>query len=96
MSYRYFLWRRVAVWCYCRYTYIKEYKVCHKLIINEHIKNIFNEGELIETQVTHKFGNFEFMAKAPTYYNLDVIISVGYRVKSLVGTQFFICSNSFV
>ncbi|MDL2251441.1 virulence RhuM family protein [Odoribacter sp. OttesenSCG-928-J03] len=35
-----------------------------------------------------KFGNSEFSTKPTNYYNLDVIISVGYRVKSLQGTQF--------
>ncbi|MBP8994331.1 MAG: virulence RhuM family protein [Bacteroidales bacterium] len=59
-----------------------------KSTINEHIQNIFKEGELEETQCTQKFGNSEFQQKAPFYYNLDVIISVGYRVKSLRGTQF--------
>jgi len=56
--------------------------------INEHIKNIYEEGELQEDITTHKFGISEFMRKAPIYYNLDVIISVGYRVKSHQGTQF--------
>ena len=56
--------------------------------INEHIKNIYEEGELQEETTTHKFGISEFMRKAPIYYNLDVIISVGYRVKSYQGTQF--------
>ena len=65
----------------------------HKLIragrtINEHIRHIFDEGELEESMVVKKFGNSEFQQKAPFYYNLDVIISVGYRVKSLRGTQF--------
>jgi hypothetical protein len=59
-----------------------------KSTINEHIKNIFEEGELNETLSLHKFGISEFQQKAPNYYNLDVIISVGYRVKSLQGTQF--------
>lgn len=62
-----------------------------KSTINEHIKNIFSEGELEETLVTRKFGNSEFSTdttKPTNYYNLDVIISVGYRVKSLRGTQF--------
>ncbi len=59
-----------------------------KSTINEHIQNIFNEGELDETLCTQKFGISEFQQKAPNYYNLDVIISVGYRVKSLRGTQF--------
>ena len=59
-----------------------------KSTINEHIKNIFEEGELQEELCMHKFGISEFQQKAPNYYNLDVIISVGYRVKSLQGTQF--------
>ena len=59
-----------------------------KSTINEHIQNIFNEGELEESLCTQKFGNSEFQQKAPNYYNLDVIISVGYRVKSIRGTQF--------
>ncbi len=56
--------------------------------INEHIKNIFEEKELIEREVMIKFGNSEFVKKPTNYYNLDVIISVGYRVKSPQGTQF--------
>ena len=59
-----------------------------KSTINEHIKNIFIEGELEEQQVMRKFGNSEFSTKPTNYYNLDVIISVGYRVKSNRGTQF--------
>jgi len=59
-----------------------------KSTINEHIKNIFKERELVEEQVMRKFGNSEFSTKPTHYYNLDVIISVGYRVKSLRGTQF--------
>lgn len=59
-----------------------------KSTINEHIKNIFAEGELVEEQVMRKFGISEFSTKPTNYYNLDVIISVGYRVKSLRGTQF--------
>jgi len=56
--------------------------------INEHIKNIFAEGELVEAEVMKKFGISEFQQKAPNFYNLDVIISVGYRVKSQQGTRF--------
>ncbi len=56
--------------------------------INEHIKNIFAENELVESSVIKKFGNSEFAKKPTNYYNLDVIISVGYRVKSPRGTQF--------
>jgi len=59
-----------------------------KSTINEHIKNIYKEKELEENQTIQKFGISEFQQKAPNYYNLDVIISVGYRVKSLQGTQF--------
>ena len=62
-----------------------------KSTINEHIKNIFEEGELQETLTLRKFGNSEFtgnLSKKTNYYNLDVILSVGYRVKSLQGTQF--------
>ena len=59
-----------------------------KSTINEHIKNIFEEGELNEATSLHKFGISEFQQKTPNYYNLDVIISVGYRVKSPQGTQF--------
>ncbi len=59
-----------------------------KSTINEHIKNIYAEKELEEASTMKKFGNSEFQQKAPNYYNLDVIISVGYRVKSLEGTQF--------
>ena len=59
-----------------------------KSTINEHIKNIFEEGELNEATSLHKFGISEFQQKAPNYYNLDVVISVGYREKSIQGTQF--------
>ncbi|MEA1875379.1 MAG: virulence RhuM family protein, partial [Bacteroidota bacterium] len=45
-------------------------------------------GELVESEVSQKFGISEFQQKAPIHYNLDVIISVGYRVKSPQGTQF--------
>lgn len=56
--------------------------------INEHIKNIYEEQELEETVTMKKFGNSEFSTKPTNFYNLDVIISVGYRVKSLQGTKF--------
>lgn len=59
-----------------------------KSTINEHIKNIYDEAELDEGLTMKKFGISEFQQKAPFYYNLDVIISVGYRVKSHQGTQF--------
>ena len=59
-----------------------------KSTINEHIKNIYEEKELVEGQTMRKFGNSEFSTKPTNCYNLDVIISVGYRVKSVRGTQF--------
>ena len=54
----------------------------------ELFKNIYTEKELSEEATMRKFGNSEFSTKPTNYYNLDVIISVGYRVKSLRGTQF--------
>ncbi|MGH1335128.1 MAG: virulence RhuM family protein [Aureispira sp.] len=59
-----------------------------KSTINEHVKNIYKEGELEESSTLRKFGNSEFSTKPTNYYNLDIIISVGYRVKSHRGTQF--------
>ena len=56
--------------------------------INEHLKDIFDSKELLPEDCIKKFGNSEFQQKAPFYYNLDVIISVGYRVKSIMGTRF--------
>lgn len=56
--------------------------------INEHIRNIYKEGELVETDTMTKFGNSEFADKPTNYYNLDMIISVGYRVKSQNGILF--------
>ena len=56
--------------------------------INEHILNAYNEGELKEDETMRKIGNSDFSTKPTNYYNLDVIISVGYRVKSIQGTQF--------
>lgn len=56
--------------------------------INEHIKNIYSDNELIETQTMNKFGISEFAKKPTNYYNLDMIISVGYRVNSKKATQF--------
>ena len=59
-----------------------------KSTINEHIKNIYREKELEEQETLRKFGNSEFSAKPINYYNLDMIISVGYRVKSKNGVIF--------
>lgn len=59
-----------------------------KSTINEHIKNIYKEQELTEDETLRKFGNSEFSTKPVNYYNLDIIISVGYRVKSKNGILF--------
>jgi hypothetical protein len=67
-----------------------------KSTISEHISNVFQEGELIKKEVvrdfrtTTKHGAIKGKTQTRTtkFYNLDVIISVGYRVKSLRGTQF--------
>ena len=59
-----------------------------KSTINEHIKNIYREKELEEKETLRKFGNSEFSVKPTNYYNLDIIISVGYRVKSKNGVIF--------
>ena len=61
-----------------------------KSVISRHIKNIFTEGELDEAAVVAFFATTAADGKTyeVAYYNLDVIISVGYRVKSHRGTQF--------
>ena len=61
-----------------------------KRTISEHIGNIFSEGELDENSVVRNFRTTAADGKkyATNHYNLDVIISVGYRVKSVQGTQF--------
>jgi hypothetical protein len=58
--------------------------------INEHIRNVFSEGELREQEVIRKFRITASDGKQydTLHYNLDVIVSVGYRVKSHRGTQF--------
>lgn len=59
-----------------------------KSTINEHILNIYQEGELLEKDSKRKIGISDFSTKPTNFYNLDVIISVGYRVKSRQGTMF--------
>ena len=56
--------------------------------INEHILNAFQEGELQESDSVRKIGNSDFSTKPTNYDNLDVVISVGYRVHSIAGTRF--------
>lgn len=64
-----------------------------KSVISRHIKNVFLEGELEESSTVAFFATVQnegerTIERKIAYYNLDVIISVGYRVKSLRGTQF--------
>ncbi len=67
-----------------------------KSTINEHILNIFKEKELEEQKVMIKFGNFDFSTKPTNYYNLDMVIAIGYRVKSKQRTQFWIWQHQFI
>ena len=67
-----------------------------KSVIGKHIRNIFKEGELVKETVWAKFAYTASDGKTyqVDFYNLDVIISVGYRVKSFRGTQFRIWATS--
>ena len=69
-----------------------------KSTISRHIKNIFSEGELDRNSVVANFATTAADRKTyqVDYYNLDVIISVGYRVKSLRGTQFRIWASTIL
>ena len=66
-----------------------------RTVITKHIGNIFREGELDEKSNV-QFLHVANSDKPVKYYNLDIIISVGYRVKSLRGTQFRIWANSIL
>ena len=67
-----------------------------RTVIGRHIRSIFSEGELVEEVVCADFAHTtqhgaikgKTQTKKAKYYNLDIIISVGYRVKSVRGTQF--------
>jgi len=67
-----------------------------KSTINEHIMNIYEEEELKKEYTMRKFGKTEFSTKPTNYYNLEMIIAVGYRVKSNRGTQFRIWANGIL
>jgi hypothetical protein len=67
--------------------------------INEHIKNIYKEGELKESATIRKFlivqkEGVRYVEREPDFYNLDMIISVGYRVKSSIATAFRIWATA--
>jgi hypothetical protein len=69
--------------------------------IGKHINNVFSEGELIEKATVAKFATVQKegdrkVERQVEHYNLDVIISVGYRVKSKQGTQFRIWANNIL
>ena len=67
-----------------------------KSTISRHVKNVFDERELDKNRVVANFATTAADGKTyqVDYYNLDVIISVGYRVKSIRGTQFRIWANN--
>lgn len=72
-----------------------------KSTVSRHIKNIFSEGELRQEATVAKFATVQTegnrqVSREIEYYNLDVIISVGYRVKSLRGTQFRIWASTIL
>lgn len=63
--------------------------------IRKHVNNVFTEGELSKEDNTH-FLRVDKVKQLVAFYTLDVIISVGYRVKSLRGTQFRIWANKIL
>ena len=69
--------------------------------ISNHIQNIFEEGELeekatVKESLTVQIEGNRKVQRNVKYYNLDVIISVGYHVKSIRGTQFRIWANKLI
>ena len=64
-----------------------------KSTINEHIQNIYAEQELSVANTMRKFGNSEFSTKPNNYYSLDMVIAIGFRVRSKEGTKFRIWAN---
>mgnify|MGYP002538388639 FL=1 len=88
MSADFFIWTRYFI----ESVPLKAYNI---YVIGRHISNIFKEGELEEdTSVQILHGSNLENHRPPQYYNLDVIISVGYRVKSKRGIQFRRWANS--
>jgi hypothetical protein len=69
--------------------------------LGKHLNNVFKEGELDKNATVAKFATVQYegnreVARDVEHYNLDVIISVGYRVKSKKGTQFRIWANKLL
>jgi hypothetical protein len=72
-----------------------------KSVISRHLKNIYKEGELIQEATVAKNATVQIesgrtVKREIEYYNLDVIISVGYRVNSKQGTQFRIWATNIL
>ena len=72
-----------------------------KSVISRHINNIFKEEELVKSSTVAKFATVQnesgrSVTRNIDYYNLDVIISVGYRVKSKEGTKFRIWATKIL
>lgn len=72
-----------------------------KSTISRHIKNVFDEGELVRTSTVANFATVQMegdrkVERNIEYYNLDVIISLGYRVKSKRGVQFRIWATNIL
>jgi hypothetical protein len=64
--------------------------------VNEHILNIFKEGELMQEKVMRKIGNSDFSTKPTNYYNFDLILSLGYRVRSSQTAPFRVWSMDII
>jgi prophage maintenance system killer protein len=79
-------------------TQLTDLFVRDKSVISRHISNIFKENELDKQSVVAKYATTASDGKTyqVDYFNLDVIISVGYRVKSQRGTQFRIWANKII
>ena len=67
-----------------------------KSTINYHIQQVYEDGELNRDATMRKFENFEFSTKPLNFYNLDMVISVGYRVKSQRGVQFRLWASGII
>ena len=67
-----------------------------KSTINYHIQQVYDDGELSRDATMRKFENFEFSTKPLNFYNLDMVISVGYRVKSQRGVQFRLWASGII
>ena len=67
-----------------------------KSTINYHIQQVYEDGELNRDGTMRKFENFEFSTKPLNFHNLDMVISVGYRVKSQRGVQFRLWASGII